>query len=208
MSRVNVTPGYRTQWIVVIGTLVALIMIAHAHRPGIEVSPEARIARRYHAQVSDRVAYAHPKAPTELLNLTLEDAQGVRHALSKYHGKVVLLNFWASWCSPCLKEMPDLEALTREMDSLPFALVALSSDDSWEPIHKILGDQKLKMEIYRDPVKNSTGKVTKQQHRYGTDKLPETYVIDKQGNIRLRFINVQPWKDAEIRSYLEWLTQQ
>ena len=208
MSGVKATPGYRTQWIVVVTTLATLIMIAHAHRPGIEVSPEARIARRYHAQVSDRIAYAHPKSPTELLNLTLEDSQGARHALSKYHGQVVLLNFWASWYAPCLKEMPDLEGLAREMDDLPFSLVALSSDDGWESIHKVLGDQKLKMEVYRDPTSHSVGKAKKQQQRYGTEKLPETYVIDKQGNIRLRFINVQPWKDTEIRSYLEWLTQQ
>ena len=204
MSTMPRAPHPMTQRIVVIGTLLALIVIAHAHQPGIEASPEARIARRYNAQVSDQVAYAHPQSPARSLNLSLEDREGIKRALSTYHGKVVLLNFWASWCAPCLKEMPDLEKLTREMKDLPFSLIALSSDDSWDQIHKVFGDQKLKIEVYRDPSAGSK----KQQLLYGTEKLPETYVIDKEGNIRLRFINVQPWTDPEIRSYLEWLTQQ
>ena len=204
MSVTHKIPHQMTQRLVVIGTLLALIVIAHAHQPGIEASPEGRIARRYNAQVSDRVAYDYAKAPAQSLNLQLEDKAGVSHTLSKYHGKVVLLNFWASWCAPCLKEMPDLEKLTREMKDLPFSLVALSSDESWDQIHKVFGDQKLKIEIYRDP----TAGPKKQQLLYGTEKLPETYVIDKEGHIRLRCINVQPWTDPEIRSYLEWLTHQ
>ena len=204
MSSKQVIPSQMLQRLVVISTLLILIVIAHAHQPGIESSPEARIARRYNAQVSDQVAYVSALSSEESLNLTLEDVKGVKRTLSKYHGKVVLLNFWASWCSPCLKEMPDLEKLAREMKGLPFSLVALSSDDSWDQIHKVFGDQKLKIEIYRDP----TIEAKKQQLRYGTEKLPETYVIDKQGKIRLRFINVQPWNDPEIRSYLEWLANQ
>ena len=205
MSNVDVAPSRFVQRFVVIGTVLTLIVIAHAHQPGVESSPEARIARRYNAQVSGQVAYAYPQESSRLLNLTLEDTVGEKHPLSRYHGKVVLLNFWASWCAPCLKEMPDLEKLAREMKDLPFALVALSSDDTWAPIRKVFGDQKLKIEVYRDPTVDAK---KKQQFRYGTEKLPETYVIDRQGNIRLRFINVQPWNDEEIRSYLEWLTHQ
>lgn len=196
-----VTPKRYAQHLVVLGALVSLIVIAHAHRPGIEVSPEARIARRYQAQVSDQIAY-HPSRELEL-DLALEDARGNRHQLSKYHGQVVLLNFWASWCAPCIQEMPDLEELAREMKGLPFSLVALSSDDSWDAIHKVIGQRDLNMQIYRDPQG-----AKKQQMIYGTEKLPETYVIDKKGRVRLRFINVQPWKDEGIRGYLEWLAQE
>ena len=194
-------PGRFAQRLVVFGFLASLIVIAHAHRPGIEVSPEARVARRYQAQVSDLVAY-QPDRVGEL-NLTLEDAQGNQSTLSQFHGQVVLLNFWASWCAPCIQEMPDLEELAREMKGLPFSLVALSSDDDWGAIHKVTGQRALNMKIYRDPQGSK-----KQQMIYGTEKLPETYVIDKQGRIRLRFINVQPWKDEGIRGYLEWLAQE
>lgn len=197
-----IEPKRYAQRFVVLGVLLALIIVAHAHRPGVEVTPEARVARRYQAQISDFNAYQSTHGPD--LNLKLEDESGASYRLSKYRGQVVLLNFWASWCAPCIQEMPDLEELAREMDGLPFSLVALSSDENWDAIHQVTGKRKLHMQIYRDPTKDKQ----KQQLIYGTEKLPETYVIDKQGRVRLRFINVQPWKDEGIRGYLEWLAQE
>jgi thiol-disulfide isomerase/thioredoxin len=156
-------------------------------------SPEARVARRFQAQV----------ASGQALNLTFESREGEQSGLERFRGQVVLVNFWASWCPPCLKEMPDLEGLARDMEGRPFSLVALSGDDSWEAINGVLGAQDLKMQVFRDP------NLKEKQHlRYGTEKLPETYVIDKQGNLRLRFINVQPWQSEEIVSYLQWLTNE
>lgn len=187
-------------------TLITLIALAHAHRPNIGEQPEARVARRFQAQVSEFFAFAEDssdKGASSALDLTLEDRTGQIRHLSSYRGRVVLLNFWASWCPPCLKEMPDLEGLTREMEGLPFSMVALSADENWGAIDQVLGSQKLHMEVYRDP----TGQV-KQHRRYGTEKLPETYVIDKEGQVRLRFISVQPWRDDELREYLEWLAQE
>lgn len=191
---------------VVFGTLAALIALAHAHRPTLGESPEARVARRYQAQVSEFTAYGtQDQRSTEAtaLNLSLEDASGEVRMLSSYRGQVVLLNFWASWCPPCLEEMPDLEGLAKDMRGLPFSLVALSADDDWGSIKRVLGPTELAMDVYRDPLSQK-----KQHKRYGTDKLPETYVIDKQGRIRLRFISVQPWRDDELRGYLEWLAQE
>ena len=117
-------------------------------------------------------------------------------------GELTLVNFWASWCPPCLKEMPDLEGLARDMKGRAFSLVALSGDDSWAQVDPVFGGQPLEMKVFRDPQPN------KQHLSYGTEKLPETYVIDKQGRLRLRFINVQPWRDEELRSYLEWLADE
>ena len=181
--------------------LICLIALAHAHRPTVSDSPEARVARRYQAQVSEISAY--DQSLGSALDLNLEDETGTIKALSAYRGQVVLLNFWASWCPPCIKEMPDLEGLAQDMRGLPFKLIALSADDDWDAIKRVMGPQMLNMEVYRDPsIKN------KQHLRYGTEKLPETYVIDKQGRLRLRFISVQPWRDEELMSYLEWLAQE
>ncbi|MBM4290796.1 MAG: TlpA family protein disulfide reductase, partial [Deltaproteobacteria bacterium] len=170
-----------------------LVGLAHAHRPTVAESPEARVARRFQAQV----------ASGEALNLTLEDREGGQRTLESLRGQVVLVNFWASWCPPCLKEMPDLEGLARDMDGRPFTLVALSGDDSWQAVDGALGGRAGKMQVFRDPNLKD-----KQHLRYGTEKLPETYVIDKQGRLRLRFINVQPWQSEEIVSYLQWLTNE
>lgn len=194
-------PSQLLQRLVVSALLIALIALAHAHRPTVDESPEARVARRYQAQVSEFNAYESKRGGA--LDLNLEDVNGEKRSLSSYRGRVVLLNFWASWCPPCIKEMPDLEGLAKDMKGLPFSLIALSADEDWDAIRGVMGNQALNMEVYRDPALKE-----KQHLRYGTAKLPETYVIDKDGRLRLRFISVQPWRDDELRSYLEWLANE
>jgi len=188
-----VMPSQLTQRLVIMVSALALIALAHAHRPTIGESPEARVARRFNAQVS----------AGEAINVTLESRDGTRKTLADFRGQVVLLNFWASWCPPCLKEMPDLEALSKGMRGRPFSLIALSGDDSWEPVDRVFGGAEVSMKVFRDPNLKD-----KQHLRWGTEKLPETYVIDKEGRLRLRFINVQPWQDDELVSYLEWLADE
>ena len=191
---VRLTHLNRIQKLTLVGTCLFLIVLAHAHRPTVSESPEARVARRYQSHVS----LIKPALP-----IKLENEQGEVKTLSSYKGQVVLLNFWASWCPPCLKEMPDLERLARDMKGRPFKMIALSADDSWAPIQQVFGNQDLTLEVYRDPSSQN-----KQHLQYGTTKLPETYVIDKEGRLRLRFINVQPWDDPEIKGYLDWLADQ
>lgn len=186
-------PSRLIQRLVMMVSTIALIALAHAHRPTIGESPEARVARRYHAQVS----------AGEAINLTLEAKDGTRKTLADFKGQVLLLNFWASWCPPCIKEMPDLEALAVKLKDRPFSLIALSGDDSWTPVDQLFANSQVTMKVFRDP------NLKQKQHlQYGTEKLPETYVIDKQGRLRLRFINVQPWQDDELVSYLEWLADE
>jgi cytochrome c biogenesis protein CcmG/thiol:disulfide interchange protein DsbE len=182
-----------TKLVVLWATLGCIVFLAHLHRNDPLFSPEARIARRYQAQVINR----------PFTDLQLEDQAGNRLKLSdlqKGKKQVIVLNFWATWCPPCIEEMPDLEYLAREMVKEDFSLVALSADESWDPIKRLVGDQKLSMQIYRDPD-------DRQHRKYGTEKLPETYVIDKDGIVRLRLISVQPWKDEELVAYFKWLAR-
>ena len=179
--------------LILLGMFIFLIGLAHSHRPTITESPEARVARRFNAQVMQQ----------PLLDLSLELPDGTLTKLSKLRGKVVLLNFWATWCPPCIQELPDLVKLADTLKDRPFILAALSADDDWTAIEKTINGQAGRMKIYRDPQQSR-----KQHIIYGTEKLPETYVIDRQGNLRLRFINVQPWNDPEITGYLEWLSEQ
>ena len=177
-----------------VGTCLFLIVLAHAHRPTVSESPEARIARRYQSNVA-----LFEKA----LPLRLENEKGEIRTLDSFKGEVILLNFWATWCPPCLKEMPDLAKLARNLKGRKFRLITLSADDDWNAIKRVFGNQDAPFDVYRDPSSQN-----KQHLQYGTTKLPETYVIDKQGRVRLRFINVQPWDDEGIKGYLEWLSDQ
>ena len=126
-------------------------------------------------------------------------ADGTKVRLSDLRGQVVFINFWATWCPPCRAEIPDLEKLTEKMKHVPFTALAVSSDESWQEINAFMKGKESKMLIGLDPNKQAIARL------YGTEKLPETYVVDRDGRLRLRFVNVQPWTDERIHRYLEWL---
>ena len=157
-------------------------------------SPEVLISRLFNAQVVDL------PAP----DFTVKRLDGKPLRLSELRGKVVFVNFWATWCAPCRDEYPDLQAMAEELKGLPLEMVAVSADEGFAEINEFLGSQRPPrptMTIALDPSKTVS-------HLYGTEKFPESYVIDAKGRIRLRFISVQPWKDERIQRYLEWLARQ
>ena len=176
------------RWILLGSTLFFLLFLAHTHQLPLLDLPEARLARRYGAQLS-----FGPPPP-----LRVESAQGKTITLESLRGRVVMVNFWATWCPPCIQEFPELERLAQEMRGHSFTLLAVSEDEGWAPVRGLIGARDLAMQIALDESKRL-------YHRYGTERLPETYVIDKQGQLRLRFINVQPWMDESIVAYLKWL---
>ena len=116
--------------------------------------------------------------------------------LSKLHGRVVVLNFWASWCAPCLEELPSLEQLQRDMPQVQ--VVAVSTDDDATAYEHFLKEHSVSLLTVRDGEQRSNG-------MYGTIRFPETYVIDKNGMIRRKFIGPQEWTSPEIVSYLKKL---
>jgi thiol-disulfide isomerase/thioredoxin len=114
-------------------------------------------------------------------------------SLSDYRGKVVLLNFWASWCPPCLEELPSLNALQQQMPGV--IVLGVDFDDEEDAYHQFLQDHPSHFLTIRDAQDKSS-------HAYGTTRPPETYVIDKQGIIRRKFIGPQDWTGPEIENYL------
>ena len=116
--------------------------------------------------------------------------------LAKLRGKVVVLNLWATWCTPCLEELPSLLELQRRQPAL--AVVGVSLDES-EPLYRrFLHDHNVQITTVRD----ADGRINA---LYGTAQIPETYIIDKQGILRRKFVNAQNWTSPEITSYLAHL---
>lgn len=99
--------------------------------------------------------------------------------LSSYRGKVVLLNFWASWCAPCIEEIPYLNRLQQEMPQLVVLGVDMGEDDA--AYQQFVTDNRVAFLTIRDAQQHSNG-------LYGTSRPPETYVIDRNGKIRRKFI--------------------
>jgi cytochrome c biogenesis protein CcmG, thiol:disulfide interchange protein DsbE len=116
--------------------------------------------------------------------------------LTKLRGHVVLLNFWASWCAPCVEEIPSLEELQRDLPEVQ--VVAVSTDDDATAYERFLKEHSVSLLTVRDAQQRSNT-------MYGTFRFPETYVIDKNGTIRRKFIGAQEWTSPEIVSYLKEL---
>ena len=177
------------RWALLLGAVLMVTAVLHHHLQRGRQSREAQLVSQM-----PNVQIATGPAPD--LKVVREDGSTV--TLSALRGKVVFVNFWATWCPPCRQEIPDLERLAQMMKHVPFEILAVSNDQSWADIQKFLQGRKSKMLIGLDPDQTAS-------HRWGTEKLPETYVVDAKGNLRLRFINVQPWTDEKIHRYLEWL---
>jgi thiol-disulfide isomerase/thioredoxin len=118
--------------------------------------------------------------------------------LSSLEGEVVFLNFWATWCPPCREELPDMAALAKRMAGRGFRMVAVSQDESWAELEAFFGPAGSPpgLTIALDP----GGRLA---HMYGTEKLPETYVIGRKGAVLARWVNAQPWSAPEMISWFE-----
>lgn len=101
--------------------------------------------------------------------------------LSDYKGKVILLNFWATWCPPCRKELPDLSALSGELKEKNFKMIGVSVDDNQEVLNNFLKTNNLSYTILFEP----NGLVNKYMDAAGQNQnvVPQTYIIDKNGKV-------------------------
>jgi thiol-disulfide isomerase/thioredoxin len=116
--------------------------------------------------------------------------------LSAMRGKLVLVNFWATWCPPCREEMPSLTRLAQQFDPGSLEVVAVSVDDGWEPVNKFLVQPQTPFRVALD----EGGKTSR---TYGTSKFPESYLIDRDGKLQLKFVGARNWMDPHVGKLLE-----
>ena len=118
--------------------------------------------------------------------------------LRDFRGKTLVLNFWATWCPPCVDEMPSLVQLEQRFGNKGITVVGVSVDVDSDAYHKFLKDYKVDFLTVRDPDQKSS-------RLYGTFKYPETYVIDRNGIVRRKFIGPVDWNQPEIVDFLNKL---
>ncbi len=116
--------------------------------------------------------------------------------LSDLRGKVVLLNFWATWCQPCVDEAPSLDALQKEIAPLGGTVLGISVDDDQSAYRQFLKTHNIDFPTYRDPSKQIP-------LSYGTKMYPETYVIDRDGRINSKIVGPQDWTSPAMMAYLD-----
>jgi cytochrome c biogenesis protein CcmG/thiol:disulfide interchange protein DsbE len=123
--------------------------------------------------------------------------------LSDLRGKVVLLNFWATWCQPCVEEAPSLNLLQRRIAPLGGTVLGVNVgiDDGQDTYVKFLSDYKIDFPTYFDATKKLAAS-------YGTTAYPETYVIDRKGRLDRKIVGPQDWTSPEMMAYLDSLLNQ
>jgi peroxiredoxin len=127
--------------------------------------------------------------------LELSDIKGARHRLADYRGKVVLVNFWATWCVPCRDEMPSIERLRASLDSRRFAVLAVNLAEPESRIQKFLDAVPLGFPVLLD-------RDAKIARAWQAKLLPATYIVGPDGSIRYRHLGELDWSKPEIRAQI------
>ena len=138
-----------------------------------------------------------PRIGTAAPDFTVQDADR-KVSLNQLRGKIVVLNFWATWCPPCVDEMPSLVQMQQRMKGKGVEVLAISVDADQSAYQKFLKDYNVDLLTVRDPDQKSN-------NLYGTFKFPETYIIDRQGILRRKFVGPLDWGQPEIVDYLSKL---
>jgi peroxiredoxin len=143
-----------------------------------------------------------PVDPSDAPDFTLMALEGRPVQLRELRGKLVLLNFWATWCAPCLHEMPSMERLYQTFKHTEFALLAVSMDRQGEEVAKPFVDHlKLTFPVLLD----RTSEVARQ---YGVRGLPTTYLIDPDGRLIGAVIGARDWYRTEAKALIAGLLRQ
>ena len=136
---------------------------------------DTSLQKKDFSAVPVKVNYSAPE-------LTLNDTLGVSHSLSDYRGQVVLVNLWATWCIPCTKEMPTLQAFYNKHKDDGFVVIAINDGDPTSDVLQFAKDYDLTFPIWLDPTYLATEKAFK------TMNLPSSFVIDRSGTVKLMWV--------------------
>ena len=132
--------------------------------------------------------------------LTLEDLKGKPHSLSDYKGKVVLVNFWATWCEPCRAEMPSIDRLRNSLKGKPFEVLAVNMAEPLSRIEKFSEAMPLGFPLLRD----RDGSVSK---TWKAKLLPASYLIGRDGRIHYVAYGELDWSSPPVRARVNELLQ-
>ncbi|MGK0290074.1 MAG: thiol-disulfide isomerase/thioredoxin [bacterium] len=144
-----------------------------------------------------------PKTVIKVPEIIFTDLEGKEHTLAEFRGKVVFLNFWATWCFPCRKEMPDMDELYFKMKSSKnFKILALDLGETSATVKKFLKEYP-----YSFPIGLAKNTETLQKFLGGARAgLPTTFVIDKKGYVIARVLGPRIWKKPELIRYFQHIS--
>ena len=137
-----------------------------------------------------------PSLGEQVPSFTLRKDDGQVLALADYRGKIVVLNFWATWCGPCIEEMPSLNRFTEKYAGKGVDVVAVSLDEDPDAYREFLAKNQISFLTLRDPSRRTS-------LLYGTYKLPESYIISREGRLLNKIIGAADWTSREMTSNVD-----
>lgn len=151
-------------------------------------------------QLSHRLTPLTPPVVAE--NFVLQDMDGKRHALEDYRGKVVLINFWATWCPPCVREMPSMERLYQALGDEPFVVLAVNQWENTDHVFAFMGqiDVFPSFPILFDPDSAVS-------EAFGVKGLPTSFLLDRDGRVVYRAVGGREFDHPEILQLIRELLE-
>ncbi len=149
-------------------------------------------------QLSEHKGYPLPQG-SRAPGFRLRSLAGGETALDSLRGKVVVLNFWATWCPPCVEEMPSLERLYRTLGPEGLAVVTVACDEDEADVRRFVTEHGLTLPVLRDP----GGRVAADDYR--TTGYPETFVLDRAGALLRHTVGPAEWDAPQALAYFRGL---
>ncbi|MGA3202143.1 MAG: TlpA disulfide reductase family protein [Bryobacteraceae bacterium] len=134
-----------------------------------------------------RIVNAGDTAP----NFSIVTESGRTVTRSDFGGKLLVLNFWASWCPPCITELPSLNQFAQEYKDQGVVVIGISNDKNENLYKRFLTQRHVAFDTARDPEADISAS-------YGTFQIPETYLIDRNGKVLEKVISNQDWMDPQF----------
>lgn len=138
-----------------------------------------------------------PRVGSPANDFTVKDSDRTV-SLNQFRGQVVVLNFWASWCAPCIAELPSMMEMQERLRNRGVAVLGVSIDVDGDAYHRFIQQKSVNFLTVRDPDQKVAG-------MYGTSVWPESYIIDRQGVMRRKVVGPTNWDSPEILEFLSKL---
>ncbi len=142
----------------------------------------------------ETVVQVGDKAP----DFKIQADNGRKYTQADFGGKLLVLNFWATWCPPCREELPSLDALQRTLGPKGLVVLAVSVDKDEKLYRDFLAVNKVAITTARDPSQDIN-------RRYGTVQFPESYIIDRNGRVVEKIISSTNWMDERMVTHVQSL---
>jgi len=142
----------------------------------------------------ERIIEVGDRAP----DFSITTDSGTTVSMSGFSGKLLVLNFWATWCATCLEELPSLDQFQRQFASSGVVVLGVSVDKDEKVYKRFLSRVNVAFLTARDPD-------NKINSEYGTFKFPETYIINRDGKVLSKIISATNWTDDRMTNYVKSL---